>query len=192
MDFDKAKMQIHDLLESSGDRCEWNDVLEEHFPENFRAQDFQISPRQANICIDLPSMTFTFRDVCLGFDLPMRSYSEADTLEHGECLASGKGRMIFSEGEITEIAGLEIKLHRQYCVKPEYTPCRTCSNIGVVLASIKGAYPYPDDTILANWAKVTQGTIKRWQRPGERASSGAVDQLLISFYLQDNIANIFL
>ena len=193
MNHNEAKTQILDLIKHSASHPEWSKVLLAHFTECYRFQNIRLSPAGADITIDQPSMTFTFTNIRLAFDLQTWALPETTPPEHGECLASGKGQIIYTGEKISEITNLEINLHRQCCATPEYNPCKTsCTNIALILSSLKSAYPYPNDATLANWAHVKTATIKRWQNPAEHANPAAVDQLLISFFLQDNIANKFL
>ncbi|MDR1160521.1 MAG: hypothetical protein LBK69_07855 [Syntrophomonadaceae bacterium] len=191
MDFTEARMQISDLLEEY--RPEWNDVLEEYFPEAYWVDDIQIYPDESYIWIDRPSMTFTFKDITLGFDLQMWSHTDAGMIEHGECLSSGKGKIIYSGGKILNINDMEIDLYRQSIIKPRYNSGgQYCWNIANVLKGLKKVYPYPDDNKLSDWAGVTISTIKRWHDPKAHANSNAVEQLMDSFNSSENVAGILL
>jgi len=194
MDFTVAREQISNLLENSCFCPEWNDFLEEHFSEAYWVEDIQIFPNGAYIWIDWKSMTFSFKDVVIEFDLQMWSHTEAGTLEHGVCLSSGKGVFIYSGGSIIGIDDIEIEeLNHQSISEPMYNFGRHyCWNIANVLYSLKNVYPYPDDNKLANWAGVTLNTIKQWQNPTSRAKSSAVLQLMDSFSSQRSIADILM
>jgi len=120
MDFTVVKEQILNLLESSGYRSEWNDVLEANFCEAYWVEDIQIFPNEAYIWIDWPSTSFTFKDVVIEFDLQMWSHTEAGILEHGICLSSGKGIFKFSGGSIIDIDDIEIVLYPQSIIEPKY------------------------------------------------------------------------
>jgi len=194
MDFAEAREQISNLLESSGCRPEWNDILEEHFCEAYWVEDIQIFPDGAYIWIDWSSMTFTFKNVVLEFGLQLWSSTEAGILEHGVCLSSGKGVFIYSSGSVVDIDDIEIEeLYQQSIIEPKYNCSRQyCWNIARVLSVLKNVYPYPDDNDLANWAGVTLNTIKQWQNKTAHAKSSAVEQLMDSFSSQRSIADILL
>jgi hypothetical protein len=180
-------------LESSIYNSEWNDTLENYFPEAYSVNDIQIYPDEAYIWIDWPSMTFIFDKLILDFDLQMWTHTEFGKQEHGACLASGKGKFVYSNGSIIEINDLEIDLSPQCIITPKYDNYSYCYNINAVIDRLKSAYPYPNNILLAYWAGVTVETIKNWQLPKARAKKGYVEQLMDMFNEQDNnIANILL
>jgi len=189
MDFSEAKEQIADLLSSTCDHSEWNDIIEEHFPGEYGVKSIDVETNYKDIWVEWDTKTFTFKDAILSFNMLQYSDSELELSEHGECLASGNGKFTYSFRQIVSIEDIEINLYPQKIISPQYNAYDKCWNIANVLSSLRKAYPYPDTGKLAEWADVSKATIKKWENePQARATGSKVRQLMDSFSMIENIA----
>ena len=187
------KEQICTLLECTVSDPIWDDVLFDNFSDVYEVRNIQIIPNAKNLNLNIESDNFTFSDIPIQFDVQMWSHSESGKIEHGACLASVHGHIIRSSENIQSIDVIEVELKRYYIPEPKYDfHYNYCENISNIISSIKRAYPFPDDNLLAKWAGVRIDTIKKWQTFKSRARYHVVEKLLESFDLQNNIADIMI
>jgi hypothetical protein len=99
------------IAEKIQNRNEWTQNLDNSFPGHYGIHEWEVEISLNNIYVDIPSRTFTFKDVKYSFELQLMSSNDYDGIKDDFSKnAKGSGTFEFSNnGQDITIKDIEVE-----------------------------------------------------------------------------------